>query len=75
MRVDNAKIKLTIPIPINKPDSNGVVYTKEAIEDAINNLRKNLPIVYADNETEARAVGVTTGNSHIVIWDEKKSNL
>lgn len=71
MRVDSAKVKLTIPIPINKPDGNGVIYTRDAVESAVNNLRKNLPIVYADNECEARAIGVTTGDSHIVTWDEE----
>ena len=71
MRVDNIKVKLTIPIPIGKPDGNGLIYTKEAVENAVNNLHTNLPIVYADNECEARPIGVTIGNSHIVTWDEE----
>ena len=69
MRVEGTKVKFTIPIPIDKPDKNGVIYTKEAIENAVNNLRTNLPIIYKDNESDAKAVGVTTGNSHIVTWD------
>lgn len=70
MRVENAEIKITIPIPINKPDCNGVVYTKEAIENAVNNLRTNLPIVFkAELSDDERVVGVTTGSSHIVTWD------
>ena len=71
MRTDNIKVKLTIPIPVDRPDRNGVVYTKEAVEKAVNNLHKNLPIVYRDNETgiDGVVVGATTGNTHIAIWD------
>ena len=70
MRVENTKIKLTIPIPIEKPDCNGVVYTEDAIENALNNLRTNLPILYKeDMGTDAKVIGSTTGTSHIVTWD------
>ena len=72
MRVENTKVKLTIPIPINKPDCNGVVYTKEAIENAVNNLNTNLPIIYMDNEKEIDGMVIgTTGTSHIVTWDDE----
>lgn len=66
MRVENTKVKLTIPIPFDKPDKNGVMYTKEAVENAVNNLRKNIPIVYGDSETDKSIIGTTTGDSHIV---------
>lgn len=69
MRVENTKVKITIPIPIDKPDCNGCVYTKEAVESAVNNLGTNLPIVYGDNETDAKVIGMTTGSSHIVTFD------
>lgn len=71
MRVENTKIKLTIPIPIDRPDNNGVIYTKEAISKAINNLHTNLPIVYGDNEGDSKVIGATTGTSHIVTWDDE----
>ena len=71
MRVNDTKVKFTIPIPIDKPDKNGVVYTKEAVENAVNNLRTNLPIVYGDGEADKKVIGVTTGNSHIVTWDSE----
>ena len=73
MRVENTKVKLTIPIPIDKPDDNGVIYTREAIENAVNNLHKNLPIIYRDNESaiDGIVIGATTGNSHIVTWDSE----
>lgn len=69
MRVENTNVKLTIPIPIDKPDSNGIVYTEEAVENAINNFGKYLPICYKDNECDTKVIGATTGNSPIVSLD------
>ena len=46
MREENIKVKVTIPIPFGKPDKNGVMYTEEAVSNAINNLHKNLPIIH-----------------------------
>ena len=37
MRVENTNIKLTIPIPVDRPDKNGAIHTKEAIENALSN--------------------------------------
>jgi hypothetical protein len=71
MRTDNIKVTITIPIPYNKPDKNGNVYTEEAVENAVNHLHKNLPIIYRDNENEidGKVIGTTTGDSHIATWD------
>ena len=68
MRTENIKVKMTIPIPYNKPDKNGNIYTEEAVEKAINNLHKNLPIIFRD-ESEEKVIGTTIGDSHIVTWD------
>lgn len=71
MRTDNIKVKLTIPIPFNKPDLNGVVYSEQAVENAVNNLQKDIPIIYRDNDGngEEKVIGTTIGNSHIVTYD------
>lgn len=62
MRVENTKVKITIPIPINNPDANGIIYTKEAVENAINNLDRYLPIVYKENEeTDEKVIGSMVG--------------
>ena len=72
MRVENTKIKLTLPIPIGKPDANGITYTEEAVENALNNLRSYLPILFKESaETEEKVIGAT-GTSHIVTWDSEK---
>lgn len=69
MRVNDIKVQLEINIPFDKPDLNGCVFTKEAVENAVNNLKTNFPIVYKDNEYDTKVIGAATGNSHIVTWD------
>ena len=68
MRTENIEVKITIPIPFNKPDKNGNIYTEEAVENAVNNLHKNIPIIFRD-ESEDKVIGATTGDSHIATWD------
>ena len=70
MRTENIEVKITIPIPFDKPDKNGVVYTEDAVSKAVSNLQ-NLPIIYRDNykEIDGVVVGTTTGSSHIATWD------
>lgn len=70
MRTENIAVKMTIPIPFDKPDGNMIVHTEEAVEKALNCLPKNLPILYRGTEMEdAKCIGSTTGNYHIVTWD------
>ena len=68
MRTDNIKVTITIPIPYDQPDKNGNIYTEEAVEKAISNLHKNIPIIFRD-ESERKVIGTTTDNSHIATWD------
>ena len=35
MRTENIEVSFKIPIPVDKPDLNGVIYSKEAIETPI----------------------------------------
>ena len=69
MKDELTKVKLTIMMSLDKPNKNGSIFTKEAVEDAIFNLRRNLPIVYSNDGTNSKVVGATTGESHIVTWD------
>ena len=69
MRLENSNIKLTLNIPIDKPDANGIVYTEEAVVNAINNLQSRLPILFKENaESEEKVIGAT-GTQCIVSWD------
>ena len=70
MRVENIEAKITISIPIGKPDCNDTIYTEEAIKNALTNFQTNLPILYKENtETEAKVIGTTINKPYIVIWD------
>lgn len=73
MADEMTKVKLTMHIPFDKPNKNGTVFTKEAVENAINNIPVNMPIIYRDSksEYESKVVGATIGDSHIVIWDSE----
>lgn len=66
MRTNNIKIKLTIPILYDNPDGNDCIYTKEAIEGAVNNLQTKLPIMFGN-----KVIGNTTDNTHITTWDNE----
>lgn len=72
MRAENIAVKLTIPFPVKRPDMNGVIYSEKAVEKAISTLRRGLPIIIRDNNsnTDGVVIGYTTGDSHIVTWDK-----
>ena len=52
MRCSNIQVSFKIPVPINKPDGNGTVYTKEAVENSVNNLKCVIPIVIREGIVE-----------------------
>ena len=68
MRTNNTKVTMTIPIPYDQPDENGNIYTKEAVENAVNNLHKHIPIIFR-GESEEKVIGTTIDDSHIATWD------
>lgn len=72
MRTIGIPVKITMPIPYDKPDRNGVIYTKDAVRNAVNNLSKGMPIVFRDNgDYDARVIGATsTTKEPVVIWDD-----
>ena len=57
MRTENIKVTFKIPIPIDKPDLNGVIYSKEAIRNAYKNV-KDVPIEIPNNDGEFFPIGV-----------------
>lgn len=73
MADETTKVKLTMHIPFDTPNKNGAVLTKEAVENAVNNIPTNMPIIYRGNKDEynEKVIGATTGNSHIVTWDSE----
>ena len=57
MRTENIKETFKIPIPVDKPDLNGVVYSKEAIRNAYKNV-KDIPIEIPCSDGQFLPVGV-----------------
>lgn len=54
------KFSLSFPLPGGKPDGNGVVYTKEAVEKALKGISDEIPIIDRTNG-KAIIIGHTCG--------------
>lgn len=57
MRTENIEVTFKIPIPVDKPDLNGVIYSKEAIRNAYKNV-KDIPIEIPYNDGRFLPIGV-----------------
>lgn len=73
MRSENLKIKYSITFPFGRPDKNGVVYSKAAIEKAVASFDGNIPIIYNDNDKNNNevVVGYTVGEPCSILWDDE----
>ena len=73
MSEEFVKATIQIPIAVGKPNRNGTVFTKEAVENAVSNIPVNMPIIYRDNKSEYdnKVIGATIGKSHVVTWDSE----
>ena len=73
MRTENIEAKFIMSIPFDKPDENGNIYTREAIEKAICDFNNNgLPLIYRNNEeySSDEVIGVVKILPD-VIWDDE----
>ena len=57
MRTENIEVTFKIPIPVDKPDLNGNIYTEYAIKNAYKNV-KNIPIEIPNDKGEFLPIGV-----------------
>ena len=57
MRTENIKVTFKIPIPVDKPDLNGAIYSKEAIRNAYKNV-KGIPIEIPCSDGQFLSIGV-----------------
>lgn len=57
MRTENIKVTFKIPVPVDKPDLNGNIYSKEAIENAVKNIDK-IPLETFNDKGELVPIGV-----------------
>lgn len=74
MCLDNLKVQLALTIPFGRPDKNGVIYSKEAIEKAVDDFNGKLPILYQDDGSckEGVIIGNTIGETCSVLWDNEQ---
>lgn len=73
MRLDNLKIKLALTIPFGHPDKNGIVYSKEAVEKAVESFNRELPIIFRGNDSRGDGVviGNTIGETCSTLWNDE----
>lgn len=57
MRAESIEVIFKIPIPVDKPDLNGVIYSKDAIKNAYKNV-KNVPIEISNDKGKFLLIGV-----------------
>lgn len=64
MRTENINLIMKMPLPINNPDGNGVMYTKEAFIKAFKEAKgKPLKIIYDDGSSDV--IGTTHSIEYI----------
>lgn len=66
MRTNQIDVSLRMSFPINKKDKNGVIYSKQAVENALKNATARLPIVFRANEDD-RIIGITTSKPYAIL--------
>ena len=71
MRTEGIKIKLTMPIQFDKPDLNGVIHSREALNKALQQL-ENTPLLFrAIEEDDPIVIGHVADSFQMTDWDNK----
>lgn len=70
MRSHMEEICIELKFPYTKPDANGVLYSKKAIEKAFDKGVSNLPIVYLDNYGNESVIGCIKDEQVVPEWDD-----
>ena len=68
MRTNNIKVTINMPLPVDKPDKNGVIYSKEALTNAFANAR-NKPLITYTSEGVQVPIGIINGAT---IYEEEQ---
>ena len=64
MRTDNINITMKIPLPVNNPDRNGVMYSKEAFKKAFEDVNGK-PLEVLLNNGNRTPIGVIQDMSYV----------
>lgn len=72
MRTENIDVKLKMSFPVDKPDGNGVIYTKDCVFNAFKQSLEDIPIVFKGNNLEdgGTPIGVIK-DSKLIEYDEE----
>lgn len=72
MRQENLKMQIALKFPFEQPDKNDIVYSKQAVKQAVSALQGKLPILYRDNEVcpDGEVIGHTVGGTASILWDD-----
>jgi len=57
MRTENINLTMKMSLPVNKPDDNGVVYTKEALINAFEDA-EGKPLIIIHDDGSSTVIGV-----------------
>ena len=72
MRTDSIQVKITMPIPFDKPDGNYVIHSKESVEKITRQSYKNYPIVFRGTEgDQAKVIGHIADDFLCANWDNE----
>lgn len=74
MRQEIIEITIKIPIDFGKPDKNGVIYTRKAVEIALDSY-SSCPIVFLDNEGNEKIIGATDEHRAELIEENGKYKI
>lgn len=76
MRTDNINISIKMPIPIDEPDRNGIIYSKESVIDAFKDVKGKPIVTYGKNGEEVILGYISDGyysngvlNADGVVWN------
>lgn len=73
MRTDGIKVKLSIPFLFDRPDLNGAIHSKEAVNKALQQLHKDMPpLLFKANEDDIeKVIGHIDDTFQMTEWDQK----
>ena len=67
----NIPITIKLPFPVDKPNANGTIYSRDAVINAIYNFPIGTPIICYDNKIPT-PIGVIDENTAIITEDNEQ---
>lgn len=74
MRTSDIEFSVTLRFPCDRPDKNGVCYTSDSVERALENINEDLPVVAMDSYSE-KQVGKLTSGAYASHFDEESQSI